>query len=210
LPRATAFDLHWRQYDAWYDKQEAVYTSELKALRRLRPSGLGLEVGVGTGRFAAPLSTTFGLDPSLPMLRLAQERGIRTVQGTAENLPFKNRVMDYISMITTLSFLNNIDLALQESKRVLKPGGSLIIGMIDEDSAWGKYYRSRVEESPFYRDARFLLVPAVLAALEALSFQIKECVQTLRHPPPHLTETEDPVSGWGSGGFVAFNAALTD
>jgi hypothetical protein len=52
MPKITSFNLHWRQYDAWYDKQETINASELKALRRLRPSGRGLEVGVGTGRFA--------------------------------------------------------------------------------------------------------------------------------------------------------------
>ena len=50
MPHNTPFDRHWRQYDAWFDRQEKIFASELNALRRLRPAGRGLEVGVGTGR----------------------------------------------------------------------------------------------------------------------------------------------------------------
>lgn len=209
MPRPTPFDLHWRKYDAWYDRQETVYASELRALSRLHPAGRGLEVGVGTGRFAAQLSTAFGLDPSLPMLRLARDRGIQAVQGRAEDLPFREQVFDYISLITTLGFLEDVDRSLHEIKRALKQGGRLIVGMIDEDSAWGKFYRARAGESLFYQNARFLLVPSVMAALQRASFQLEECVQTLRNPPPHLVEAEDPIPDWGTGGFVAFAASLT-
>jgi len=52
------------RYDRWYERHPAAYAAELAALRALRPSfRRGLEVGVGTGRFAAPLGVAFGVRP---------------------------------------------------------------------------------------------------------------------------------------------------
>ena len=45
----------WRSYDKWFDTHKALYQSKLAALRKVVHSGTGLEIGVGTGRFAAPL-----------------------------------------------------------------------------------------------------------------------------------------------------------
>jgi len=49
------FEEYWRDYDEWYEKHRDLYLSELKAVETAshgipRP---WLEVGVGTGRFAA-------------------------------------------------------------------------------------------------------------------------------------------------------------
>ncbi|MGQ9673958.1 MAG: hypothetical protein ACUVV5_12660, partial [Candidatus Aminicenantales bacterium] len=49
----------WKSYDEWYDKHPALYQSELAALRKVVPSGTGLEIGVGTGRLAVPLAVRF-------------------------------------------------------------------------------------------------------------------------------------------------------
>lgn len=65
----------------------APYQSELLTIRALLPwDGLGLEIGVGTARFAAPLGVQVGIDPSSAMLRYAAGRGITVVRATAERL----------------------------------------------------------------------------------------------------------------------------
>ena len=46
-----------------------------------------IEIGVGTGRFAAPLGIKVGVDPSMTMLTYAAKRGVLGLQGTAEALP---------------------------------------------------------------------------------------------------------------------------
>jgi len=84
------FQRTWKSYDAWYDGHQALYQSELAALKKAVPSGEGLEIGVGTGRFAAPLGVRFGLDPAWNMRRLAKKRKILVIQGLGESLPFKN------------------------------------------------------------------------------------------------------------------------
>jgi hypothetical protein len=54
MPKPGPFDVHWSRYEAWLERHEAAYLSELLALRAFVPwSGLGIEIGVGSGRFGA-------------------------------------------------------------------------------------------------------------------------------------------------------------
>ncbi|MDY6943802.1 MAG: SAM-dependent methyltransferase, partial [Pseudomonadota bacterium] len=72
---SAAFEVNSRRYDDWFGRHPAVYQSELLAVRAvLPPEGLGLEIGVGTGRFAAPLGIQVGLDPAASMLSQALQR----------------------------------------------------------------------------------------------------------------------------------------
>ena len=49
------FEKNAAEYDLWFEENEAAYKSEILALRDLIPAkGVGLEIGVGTGRFAGP------------------------------------------------------------------------------------------------------------------------------------------------------------
>jgi len=74
----------------------AAYISELLALRPFVPwLGRGIEIGVGSGRFAAPLGVQVGIDPSPAMLARAAARGITIVEGTAEDLPFADAGFDH-------------------------------------------------------------------------------------------------------------------
>ncbi|MGB3944604.1 MAG: methyltransferase domain-containing protein, partial [Methanothrix sp.] len=57
-------------------------------------------MGVGTGRFAAPLGISVGLDPSLPMMEVARKRGVLCVRGVAERLPFRDGAFDLLLMVT--------------------------------------------------------------------------------------------------------------
>ncbi|MEA1890248.1 MAG: SAM-dependent methyltransferase, partial [Pseudomonadota bacterium] len=62
MPRTAPFEAHHRRYDDWFVRHAAAYRSELLAVRALLPwHGLGLAIGVGTGRFAAPLGVQVGI-----------------------------------------------------------------------------------------------------------------------------------------------------
>ncbi len=62
-PKRGSFNTHYGRYAAWFSHHLAAYHSELLAVRALLPcQGLGLEIGVRTGRFAAPLGVKFGVD----------------------------------------------------------------------------------------------------------------------------------------------------
>jgi len=93
MPRTAPFDVHHERYDRWFEEHKAAYVSELLALRPYVPwEGRGLEIGVGTARFAGPLGVRVGVDPAVRMLARAACRGIEPVAGTAEALPLRARV----------------------------------------------------------------------------------------------------------------------
>ena len=73
-------------YDRWFDDHAEVYHAQLRLLGRAVPSsGLGLEVGVGSGRFAAQLGIRCGIDPSSPIAKMAKSRGVEVTIGAVEN-----------------------------------------------------------------------------------------------------------------------------
>lgn len=114
------FDQRTEEYDRWFDEHPAVYLSELNALRRAACHGIGLEVGVGTGRFALPLRISAGIDSSLPMLSLARRRGVEAVRGVAERLPFSGDSFDLVLFMTSLCYLNDPWKAMAEARRVVR------------------------------------------------------------------------------------------
>lgn len=207
MAKTAPFDTHPRRYDAWFAAHETVYLSELLAVRALLPwQGLGLSVGVGTGRFAAPLGVGVGLDPSGPMLACAAERGVVCIQGVAEAIPFDPEVFDYALLVTTICFLDDAEQALGEILRVLKPGASLVIGFVDKDSELGKQYEARRFESVFYREARFYSATEVEGLLLGAGFGKLVWVQSLFKRFAQLDEIEPLREGYGSGSFVVVKA----
>jgi SAM-dependent methyltransferase len=129
MANIAPFEAHSQRYEAWYERHETAYVSELLALRAFLPwSGRGLEIGVGSGRFAAPLGIQVGIDPSPAMLARAAARGVDVVRGTAENLPRPPASFDYALVVTTICFVSSPRRMLIEARRVLKSGGCLVIG----------------------------------------------------------------------------------
>ncbi|MDP2815381.1 MAG: hypothetical protein Q8O19_01725, partial [Rectinemataceae bacterium] len=61
----SPFEQYVREYEQWFVDHHWVYQAEIKAMQALLPStGSGLEIGVGTGRFAGSLGIHMGLEPS--------------------------------------------------------------------------------------------------------------------------------------------------
>ncbi|HDP90259.1 MAG TPA: class I SAM-dependent methyltransferase [Thioalkalivibrio sp.] len=206
-PRTGPFDAHAQRYEAWFDKHEAAYVSELLALRAFVPwTGRGLEIGVGTARFAAPLGVAVGLDPSPAMLAIAAARGIETVEGVAEDLPFAPASFDYALVVTTICFVDSAAQMLAEARRVLRPGGRLVMGFIDRESVIGQDYLTHQAENVFYRDATFHAAHGVERLLQDAGFTIDHWAQTLSRPLAE-TDTVEPLRpGRGEAAFVVICA----
>ncbi len=202
MANPESFERYARRYDDWFESNRSVYQAELRAVRSLLPScGMGIEIGVGTGRFAAPLGVRFGVEPSPAMARFARQRGIHVVRAVAKALPFMDASFDFALMITTLCFLDDVNVSLQETHRVLRGAGSLIIGFIDSQSHLGKMYRQRKATSPFYREARFYSVPEVISFMENAGFGGLTAVQTICGDS-HERNSEPIRPGFGEGSFV--------
>ncbi|MFO7846933.1 MAG: class I SAM-dependent methyltransferase [Balneolaceae bacterium] len=203
------FDQNSQEYDQWFDDHPVWFQSELNALDKAVPSnGHGLEIGIGTGRFAEKLPINRGIDPSENMARVAKQRGIETFLAKAENMPFLSDTFDFAVMITTVCFLDDIQKAFRETVRVLKPNGKFIIGMIDKDSPLGQKYQKNKEDNPFYRNAHFHSVSDITESLENTSFGDFEFWQTLITASEEEPEEPQPGYGEGEGGFVVIRAVL--
>ncbi len=200
-----AFVKNYMKYDAWYDKNKFAFLSELKALKRALPRrGKGLEIGVGTGRFAESLGITIGIDPCGKMIEMAQKRGVNACLGFGEDIPFLNDVFDYAVIINTLCFVVNPRKSLEEAARVLKKNGKIIVGIIDKESFLGRFYQRK--KSVFYKQAKFLSVEGVKGLLKETGFNSFSCYQTISVLPDEMSSVEKPKEGFGKGGFVVVSA----
>jgi ubiquinone/menaquinone biosynthesis C-methylase UbiE len=207
MARVAPFEAHTERYERWFARHQAAYESELRALGELLPCpGLGLEIGVGTARFAEPLGIGIGIDPSLRMLRHALQRGIKSACAVAEALPFCDDVFDHVLIVTTICFVDDARSMLLEASRVLKSRGVVVLGFIDRTSHLGRHYMAHQHESVFYREAVFHSTDEVRRLLSDTGFEETTWRQTLTRSLAETTEIEPPYPGSGAGAFVAVRA----
>lgn len=207
MPKTEPFEKYAGQYEDWFEKNRFAYESELRAIRAQIPeSGDCIEIGVGSGRFASPLGIKLGVEPSKKMREVAEQRGIKALDGVAEALPFNDSVFDCALMVTTICFLDNIEGAFKEAYRVLKSGGFLIIGFVDRDSVIGRQYQRQKEKSVFYRIATFYSVDEVIVYLRKAGFRDFHFSQTIFHSLSEMECIEPVKEGYGEGSFVVIKA----
>jgi ubiquinone/menaquinone biosynthesis C-methylase UbiE len=207
MVRTEPFEQYPLQYEAWFERNRFVYESELEAIRAQLPEGgKGVEIGAGSGRFAAPLGISIGVEPAPAMRKIAQTRGIDVIGGVGEALPFDELQFDFALMITTICFLDNVEVALKEAYRVTKLNGSLIIGFVDKQSSLGKIYLKYRNESVFYRIATFYSVDEVLWYLERAGFRDFCFTQTIFRNLNEISDIEPIKNGYGEGSFVVVRA----
>ena len=206
-PRAEPFTRYHRRYDHWFERHEEAYLSELLAVRALLPHGLrGLEIGVGSGRFAGPLGVEFGIDPAVEMFGYASCRGVHAAAAVAEALPFRDGAFDYALVVTTICFVDDPAAMLREAHRVLRPRGAIIIGLVDRDSPLGRDYLAQQANSVFYGPATFYSAAEVASLLTQSGFRDLTWLQTLTTPLAQLRDV-DPISpGTGRGAFLVVRA----
>jgi len=104
---------------------------------------LALDAGCGKGRFARvlvdqnPNTKIVALDLALAMLARAQPP-LSPVCGTLTQYPFRDNSFDFVYATESLEHAVDIDAAVAELTRVLKPGGKLVI--IDKNAEhWGRF-----------------------------------------------------------------------
>jgi len=130
---AAAYDARWTVYIN--ETVEAVLARALPSLQAL-PCGAVckmLDVGCGTGAFAAALQQRFPhwqivcSDVSAEMLRHALGRNLSVVQASSESLPFSEASFDIVTTLSSFHFWTRPDLGLRELHRVLRPSGMLVL-----------------------------------------------------------------------------------
>jgi len=201
------FERHYIEYENWFERNKFAYQSELAAIKEFIPiHQRGIEIGIGSGRFAAPLGIEIGIDPSPRMREIAKSYGLEVYGAVAEALPFSDGSFDFALMVTTICFLDDVEAALKEAYRVIKPSGSLIIGFIDRNSPLGKLYQQHKKKSVFYSMATFYSVNEIVSQLEKVGFKRFNFVQTIFHNLTEIRDIETTKVGYGQGSFVVARA----
>jgi SAM-dependent methyltransferase len=208
VPGAAPFDRLADQYDRWFetDRGSRLFRIELGMIRDLlagapRP---WLDVGVGTGRFAEALGLDQGVDPSAVALALAKRRGVRTLPGRGEALPFADGTFGVTLLMVTLCFLEDPLRTFRECRRVLRNDGCLIVGFVPRDSRWGRAYLRQGEAGdPFYSVARFYTVREVIRLGEQAGFRMDRANSSLFGAvDSDLAETSFRSGALQGAGFV--------
>jgi len=161
-PSEHAFDGAAPFYDSWFGTPlgstvDALEKDLLHELAGPRAGERALEVGTGTGHFALDLAqrglTVVGLDLSAPMLAVARSKDttVRWLLGDAAALPLAISSFDLVLSVTALEFVADHKRAMEEMWRVVRPGGRLVIGVLNASSPWALARRreSRTRETPF-------------------------------------------------------------
>ena len=207
MAKIGPYDEYAGEYDGWFAGNRFAYESELLAVGMSLPRpGAGVEIGVGTGRFAGKLGIRLGVEPSDSMRTIARDRGITVIGGTAEALPFRDGRFDFAVMITVLCFLDDPDAAFREACRVLKPSGSLVVAFIDRASPLGKKYDARKADSVYYRQATFYSAGEVASLLKRAGFRTLAFRQTIFGDPCAMADVDPVRGGSGEGCFAVVRA----
>jgi len=115
---------HSRRYHLWW-------TTEM--LKDTKDNGLWLDLGCGTGWNISVLKLlgckrkAIGIDLSEGMLRFAKSKNMNVVRGDAQRLPFSDSSFDGILAKGVLHHLPDVEEAVAELARVLKPGGMAVM-----------------------------------------------------------------------------------
>ena len=207
MARIEPFEKYSEKYEDWFERNKFVYESEVQAIKELFPKvKKSIEIGVGSGKFAVPLGIKTGVDPSPRMRKIAEQKGIKIINAVAEELPFENSQFKLVLMVTTICFVDNLNLAFREAYRILKLGGYLIIGFVDKDSSLGKLYQQHKEKSLFYKIATFYSTKEVVYNLSKAGFKKFDFRQTIFHGLNEIKNVELVKEGYGEGSFVVIRA----
>jgi len=203
--RVEPFEKYSKEYDKWFIKNQNIYLAELNVIKRLVPSGkFGVEIGVGSGRFALPLDIKVGVEPSKKMAEISRKKRIQVYEAVAEQLPFKDKKFDFVLMVTTICFIDDILKSFQEAFRILKDDGFIVVGFVDKNSELGKRYQLKRKESKFYKDATFYSVKEVINFLRKTNFENVVIRQTVFSS--EIDKLNHVESGYGKGSFVVIKA----
>lgn len=198
------FGTHVAEYEQWFQEHSSLFASEIAAIKEVLPqSGVGLEIGVGSGLFAAALGIKYGVEPSAAMRKKAEARGVHVFDGVAERLPFKTAMFDFAAMITVDCFLTDVERSFREASRILVPQGWFIIAFVDAATRLGNEYEKKKQSSLFYRQAHFHSAAEIKELLSQAGFHVdaeRQTIFTFENVPQEIR------SGTGEGVFAVIRA----
>ena len=181
------FDAIASSYDTSYDGKfvSKMYQDLVQRVNALSPAPLHiLDLGCGNGNVLAILSKTtkaslYGLDLSEEMVEVAQQRlpEVNFCVGDAEALPYAAHQFDVIICNASFHHYPNPLKVLMEIKRVLKKGGTFILGDPTGPSLWLKLLNFGLRYSNS-GDYHIYTKKEISALLEKVGFNISNYKNT--------------------------------
>jgi ubiquinone/menaquinone biosynthesis C-methylase UbiE len=155
----AAAALWWRRHPSacpdgqrfWVEAPHPLITRpRLRAILEPRPGERLLEVGPGTGYYALPVAEWLAPGGTLELLDLQREmldhtltraakaglEGIVATQADATRMPYEDAAMDGAYLVTVLGEIPDQEAALSELRRVVRPGGRVVVGELLGDPHW--------------------------------------------------------------------------
>lgn len=133
---------------------QMVKTTDIAVSSRAFILDLGCGTGEGTSRIYAEGMTVIAADLSPAMVRTAVRR-FPVLQGCvadATGLPFGSGCFDIVQSLGVLEYIGPCERALQEMRRVLKPGGTLVLSVPNRHSLFRRLHRlERFVSAPLRR-----------------------------------------------------------
>ncbi len=130
---------HW-----WYRGRRRVIAAELDRLT-LPADALVLDAGCGSGRTMEDLvgyGQVYGVEVDPDATEIARARGVGEVRdGRLEELPFEDATFDLITCLDVLEHVPDDRVALEELRRVCKPGGWLLATVPAYPTLWSLHDR---------------------------------------------------------------------
>ena len=148
----------------------------------IKPYYVILDVGCGGGKTVSrlarktPLGKVFGIDHSADMVeyskkvnkKLIAENRVEIVEGSVDKTGFSDGLFDLVTAIETYYFWHSFSDALQEIRRVLKPGGRfLMVNEMVKDGVYDVRYAKTIKQTHVH------LIPLseIRNMLEAVGFE---------------------------------------
>ncbi|MBZ4422480.1 class I SAM-dependent methyltransferase [Myxococcus sp. RHSTA-1-4] len=182
------------------------FLGEIPARRGVGPGSRLVDVGSGKGKQLVELSRrlgchVIGLDPLDENLELAAERlrkeslqdRVTLLKGSIGKMPLEDASVDFVWCLDMFNHVEDIDGALKECARVLKPGGS----MMNCSAVGSDLLEPREAQRVTYRigiNPDTLSPERMAAAYETAGLHVIECGTTTDEGSPFLEEFDEGMA----------------
>ncbi|MBI5643562.1 MAG: class I SAM-dependent methyltransferase [Deltaproteobacteria bacterium] len=199
-----------QKYEAWYGTPLGKASDRLErelifSMAGIKKGERVLDVGCGTGiysiEFASRGALVAAMDASAEMVgwarAMADKAGLEIdfIKADALDMPFHDRHFDLVLSVCMLCFVKERDAALLEMKRVLRPGGRIVITLLNRRSPWAflRRVKGRVKDTVYNR-AEFISPSGIEFSLEKAGFEdikVRTCLFFLPiNSAPYLAFSE--------------------